>query len=422
MASFVAALAGVVEVTEEPAQATFPVPARQVTVLRPRSRDQVVACVRLAREHGVELHPISGGMNHGYGSRAPRGEAAVIDLAGLNRIVDFDESLAYVTLEPGVTFRQLARYLNAVRADVFASVTGGPADGSVIANALARGDGSGPLGDRWASLCALEVVLPSGQVIETGFGRYGGATVPLSAWGVGPTLDGLFSQSAMGIVTRATVWLTPVPRTVSIGWWTADDLAIVEPLRDLRMRGIATSTVSIWNELKLRSIGVPADRPWGGVVTLYGQSEAHDAALRELAIEAVPQLRFVEADPGPTLGEPGDHNLVSMKSGFLWLSHAVPFTRAHADRAAAICAGTSTALLGVTPRLLSLVVALAWERGDEDDAMMREHDRLFDALVAAGYPPFRTGIQRPAPPSEPYDRIVAAIAAQLAAPTTSSRR
>lgn len=415
MASFVAALAGVVEVTEEPAQATFPVPARVVPVLRPKTRDEVVAAVRIAREHGVVLHPISGGMNHGYGSRAPRGHAALIDLAALNRIVDFDEQLAYVTLEPGVTFRQLARYLQTVRADVFASVTGGPADGSVIANALARGDGSGPLGDRWASLCALEVVLPSGEVIETGFGRYGGPTVPLSPWGVGPMLDGLFSQSAMGIVTRATVWLTPKPRRCAIGWWTSDDLAIVEPLRDLRLRGIATSTVSIWNDVKLRSIGAPADRRWGGIVTLYGQSDAHDAALRELAVDAVPQLRFVEASDGLVLGEPSDHNLVSMQSGFLWLSHAVPFTRAHAEKAGAICDGTSIALLGVTPRYLQTVIALAWERGpDEDAAMMAQHDRLFDALVAAGYPPFRTGLQRPAPPSPDYDRIVTAIARALA--------
>jgi len=417
MASFVAALAGVVEVTEEVAEATFPVPSRVVTVLRPTSRDQVVACVRIASDHRVTLHPISAGMNHGYGSRVPRGDAAIIDLRALDRITDFDERLAYVTLEPGVTFRKLARYLHDVRADVFASTTGGPADGSVIANALERGDGSGPLGDRWASLCALEVVLPSGEVIETGFGRYGGPTVPLAAWGVGPMLDGLFSQSTMGIVTRATVWLTPKPRTCSIGWWTSDDLSVVEPLRDLRLRGIATSTVSIWNDHKLRSIGAPSDHRWGGTLALYGQSEAHDAALRALVVDAIPQLRFVDVDQGPLLGEPGDHNLSAMKSGFVWLSHAVPFTRRHAERAASICDGTSLALLGVTGRFLHTVVALAWDRSpDSDELWMREHDRLYDALVAAGYPPFRSGIQRPPPASAIYDRYVAAIAAALAKP------
>ena len=359
--------------------------------LCPADRDQVAACVRIAADHGVGLHPISRGRNLGYGSRAPlRPGDVVLDLYRLDRIIDFDERMAHVTVEPGVTFRQLADFLRTCRARVFAGVTGGPADASVIANALERGDGSGPLADRFAHLCNLEVVLPTGERIETGFGRFAGTTVaPLGRWGAGPALDGLFSQSGLGVVTRATIWLTPYPRHFELGFFTLDDPArlppLVDALRRLKLAGVISATTPLWNDCKVLPLfggypwaatgGVtplpPAVRAelraraglgwWNGTVSLYGASTRHGLALRELVTDAlgewVSHLRFergpdepLDADParcGPALGVPHDQNVVTAywrkpapptppldpdadRCGMLWLSHAVPFAGDHA--------------------------------------------------------------------------------------------
>ena len=59
----------------------------------------------------MPIYPISTGKNWGYGSRVPLHDGVLVDLGRMNRIVDFDEELAYVTIEPGVTQRQLHAFL-----------------------------------------------------------------------------------------------------------------------------------------------------------------------------------------------------------------------------------------------------------------------------------------------------------------------
>ena len=443
------------------ATATFPTTARVLAIVRPADTSQVAACARVAHELAVPLHPVSRGASWGLGSRAPSRDAVLLDLARLDRIVDFDERLAYVTVEPGVTFRQLAAYLRACRARVFASVIGGPADASVVANALERGDGAGPLGDRFAHACGLEVVLPTGELVHTGYARISGAHVaPLGRWGVGPALDGLFSQSRWGVVTRMTIHLAPYPRHFELAQVALDDdgrlPALIDALRGLRLRGIATAPVPVWNDVKAISVLArypwdeaagttplpPAVRAalrarlgvarWTATVALYGQSVAHAAALRELVVDALAPLARVEvaagpADPldapddacGPALGVPHDRGLAAAywrkrgplparldpdadRCGFLWLGHALPFDGGHARAASDACEAElaaggfepSVALLGVTERVLQLVAAIAYDRDvpGEDARALACHDRLAARLAAFGYPPFRLGL------------------------------
>ena len=459
---------------EVPAVATFPTTARILGRLRPANTAEVQACVRVAHELRVPLHPVSRGKNWGYGSAVPPRDAYVLDLSRLGRIVDFDERLAYVTVEPGVTFGQLSQYLRGVRARVFASVTGGTAGGSVIANALERGDGAGPLGDRFGHLCGLEVVLADGSLVQTGYARFPRAAVaPLARWGVGPALDGLFSQSALGIVTRATIWLAPYPRAFTMASWTADDLpGVVTALRELKLHGVTHATVPIWNDIKALSLVMQCPDPpltaerratlrtgagfghWNGTVSLYGASRAHADALRDCvreALDPVARVKFrdgpddplaaSEDDCGPSLGVAHDRTAASTywrkrtpppddldpdrdRCGFIWLSHAAPFDGTHARRVVDLSEAALTdagfepniALLGVTERALSCVIAIAYDRdiGGDDARALACHDALSAQLVAAGYPPFRTGVQTPRPAGEPrYDTLVDDIARVL---------
>jgi len=69
----------------------------------------------------------------------------------------------------------------------------------------------------WAAArSALRSVLsgsrpPNGSVVHTGFGRFGETPLTsLSSMPAGPYLDGLFTQSNFGIVTRATLWLVAI--------------------------------------------------------------------------------------------------------------------------------------------------------------------------------------------------------------------
>ncbi len=193
--------------------ATFATSQRVSAIVRAGSREEVQACLRVANQLRVPVYPVSRGKNWGFGSRVPvRDGSVLLDLGRMNRIVDFDEALAYVTVEPGVTFADLYAFLRERGSRLFASSTGGSPYASVVGNALERGDGSGPLGDRAAHACALEVVLPTGEVVHTGHDRFAGArTAPVFRWGVGASLDGLFSQSNLGVVTRMTILAHPAP-------------------------------------------------------------------------------------------------------------------------------------------------------------------------------------------------------------------
>src|SRR5690606_11595620 len=175
---------------ERAATATFRTTARPAAILRPANRAEVRRIVQSARQLGVALHPVSRGKNWGFGSRVPpRDGLVLVELARLDKIVAFDEEIAYVTLEPGVSFRQLYQFLRERRSRLFVASTGATPDASVVGNALERGDGSGPYGDRIHPVCGFEAVLGTGEVVHTGFARFDHTPLgPLHRFGVGPAL------------------------------------------------------------------------------------------------------------------------------------------------------------------------------------------------------------------------------------------
>ena len=352
--------------------ATFATASRVPAVIRPGSRDEVQACVRVANEHRVPIYPVSTGKNWGYGSRVPPSDGCVLmELRRLNRITDYDEKLAYVTVEPGVTFRQLHEFLLARKSNLMLSVTGSTLDSSPLGNALERGAGSGPYADRTAHVCGFEVVLPTGDVVHTGFGRFASAkAAKLHRWGVGPYLDGLFAQSNLGIVTEMTMWLAPKPEYFQSCFFGIDDESHLEDLMDalqaLQLRGLFRAGLTVRNDFNVlvrmqqypwEALEGATPMPpellermrkgfwksawwsslWIGSAELHHPSKEHGLAERRIIEDAlgdkVDRLAFVDAEgaafsrwdegdreaaaryfgreDGTGLGVPGDENIRS---------------------------------------------------------------------------------------------------------------
>ncbi|MDB4891450.1 MAG: FAD/FMN-dependent dehydrogenase [Gemmatimonadetes bacterium] len=441
------------------ATATFATTQRVSAVLRPANTAEVQECVRIAGRHRVPVYPVSRGRNWGLGSMVPTSpEAAVIDLSRMNHIVDFDETLAYLTVEPGVTFQQAHDFLRENNSNLFVAVTGGPPDGSLVGNALERGEGSGPYGDRAYHICGLEVVLPSGEVIHTGFRRFANADVaPLRESGVGPSLDGLFIQSNLGIITQLTVWLHPKPKffdefTCPVRD-TADLAALLDAVRPLVLQGtIASHSFGFWNAYKL--LAIRAGYPWTVMAeatplnfralhgrelwmasgALFTHSEQERIAVRAIVEEALahlPQPPFFVTDeqraqypePNSGLGEPTTANLRSAywrkrggaaylfpaidldrdRCGVMWIHPTLPFIGEKVVKAAMLMESVVIEcgfepLIGmscVSGRCINVYLCLMYDRDvpGEDQRAVACHDRVLRELIDAGFPPYRLGVQ-----------------------------
>jgi|ERR1051326_4576956 4-cresol dehydrogenase (hydroxylating) flavoprotein subunit len=265
---------------------TFSVGHRIPAIVRPGSRAEVQECLRIANRRRCPVYPISGGRNWGYGSRVPAADGCVLlDLRRMNRILDFNEELGYVTVEPGVTQAQLQAFLAERNSKLWMDSTGASPECSLIGNTVERGFGHTPYGDHFAHSCGLEIVLPQGEVIETGFARFPAASAaPLYQWGLGPVLDGLFSQSNFGIVTRMTIHLMPAPEYFQAYFFQCPDheqlAGLIDALRPLRMDGTIRSSSHIANDYKVLS--AVEQYPW---MAMEGQTPLEGAVMEKLRRE-----------------------------------------------------------------------------------------------------------------------------------------
>jgi 4-cresol dehydrogenase (hydroxylating) len=246
--------------------ATYLTTQKIAAIIRPGTREELQKCLRTATRHKIAVYPLSSGKNWGYGSRVPpTTQSAIIDLSRINRITDFDENLGYVTVEPGVTQRQLFAFLQEQRSNLWMDATGSSPDCSLIGNTMERGFGHTPYGDHASFVCGLEVMLANGDLVETGYARFPKTRLgPLNRWGLGPSIDGLFTQSNLGIVCRMTIWLMPKPDYFEAFFFKCNRLdglpQVIDALRPLRMADILRSAVHIGNDYKV--LGGIAQYPW----------------------------------------------------------------------------------------------------------------------------------------------------------------
>ncbi|KAJ9133282.1 Vanillyl alcohol oxidase [Pleurostoma richardsiae] len=219
-------------------------------VVCPGSTDDVQAIVRWANKHDIPIYPISLGRNLGYGGAAPRVPGSVvIDLGRrMHSILNIDAENASCVVQPGVTYFRLYEEVQARRLPLWIDCPdlGG---GSLLGNAIDRGVGYTPYGDHFAMHCGMEVVLPNGELLRTGMGAMPGPNgTDNPTWqsfgnAYGPAIDGIFSQSNFGIVTKMGFHLMPETNHQSycLTFQNDDDfeeiVEIIRPLAQQRILG-----------------------------------------------------------------------------------------------------------------------------------------------------------------------------------------
>ncbi|MES1975206.1 MAG: FAD-binding oxidoreductase [Pseudomonadota bacterium] len=411
--------------------------------IAPASVEEVQAVVRLANQHKIPLWPVSRGKNLGYGTAAPRmAGSAVLDLGRMNRILEVDAKLGYCVLEPGVGFFDLYEHLQREKTPLWMSVPGN-AWGSVLGNALDHGIGYTPYGLHARNLCGLEVVLPQGDLVRTGMGAMDGNHAwHLFPFGFGPTWDLMFSQSNLGVVTKAGVWLMPAPETslaMSLDIPNEDDIAwVIDTLAPLKINGTIDQSVFVpsWlgkivlkgqrKDFWDRPGAIPESRVqellkehklgyWHVALRLYGDEDMVKARANVIKKAFKPHIAtpFEEewwhpGDPinsyDPTFGVPSAIALqmgdwVGGRGAHMGFSPVVPATSQHVmsqlKRSRKIIADHDVdfyASFTIGGRFANNINMLMYDR--DDAAQVANMRRLFDALVAdaakAGYGEYRT--------------------------------
>lgn len=429
---------------------TLPDAPRPVAVIRVQETDQVTPIVQIAATHDVPLYPISRGRNWGFGDACPPTPGQVIlDLSALNRILEVHEELGYAVVEPGVTQGQLAAHLRESNSAWWLDMTAAGPGTSVLGNILERG---GTREERSALVCGMQVVLADGTVLRTGYGHYPESRVThVARSGIGPSLDGLFTQSNVGIVTSVGFWLQPKPAHAVKGFYAVPDEAlepVIDALRPLRIRGIIPGMPlqltpvggrSVWlgiTTLSGNPGAVAAHRdeltaalaPWSTVVFPTPADAADSTARAELAsamgvppnpffenmLSRIEPFEMPQVSPAallswlggadvqhptepPTSADPLDHNYGFT---FVWLSCPAlgREVRALLNLVRPILARYDfPELFGlrlVTGRAITLVMRLGFDRDDAErcDAVRVCEQELIEQAIGAGYPPVRTSI------------------------------
>ena len=180
----------------------------------PDNVEEVQKVLRIANQYKIPIYPVSTGKNLGYGGSAPvLSGSVVLDLKRMNRILEVNEANAYALVEPGVSYFDLYRYIQERGLKLWVDVPD-PGWGSPIGNALDRGGGylMPQYRNHFDSHCGMEIVLANGEIMRTGMGALPGSqTWQQYKSGFGPWIDGMFSQSNFGVVTKMGFWLMPEP-------------------------------------------------------------------------------------------------------------------------------------------------------------------------------------------------------------------
>src|ERR1700682_4522656 len=171
---------------------------RPDVVVKPHSDEEVAAVVRLANHHRVPVVPWGGGSGT-QGASIPTQGGIVVDLTGMDRIVEIDEQSMTVTAEAGVNGKRLEAELN--KKGLMLPHYPASAEFATVGGYVAA-RGSGVLSTRYGKIedlvVSLRLVTPTGEIVDT---------LPVPRHAVGPDIAPLFigSEGRPGVVTRAPV-------------------------------------------------------------------------------------------------------------------------------------------------------------------------------------------------------------------------
>jgi D-lactate dehydrogenase (cytochrome) len=250
-------------------------------------KEDVLATLKVAREHGVPVTPFGAGSSL-EGNALPIEGGISLDLSRMNRILSVEPESLCFTAEPGVRREELNKELRS-RGLFFSVDLGANASLGGMAGTNASGSNALRYGDMREQVLGMEVVLSDGRTIRVG----GKARKSSSGYDLKDLLIG--SEGTLGVVTELTVKARPLPaHRESVRAAFEEIGTAVEAAVGLARSGLGLSRVELVDEVMIRAVNAyegadHAERPtlWIELQSSSGAAVAEDVnAAEQLLKEA----------------------------------------------------------------------------------------------------------------------------------------
>ena len=174
-------------------------------LVRAVSAEEVSQVLKYASSRDLPVTPRGAGTGLVGGAVALCG-GIMLDLSRMNRFLELDEENMTLTLEPGVLLMDIAKYVEP--AGFFYPPDPGEKTATIGGNISTNAGGMRAVkyGVTRDYVRGLEAVLPSGEIVELG----GKVVKNSSGYSLKDLLIG--SEGTLGIITRATLRLLPLPK------------------------------------------------------------------------------------------------------------------------------------------------------------------------------------------------------------------
>ena len=190
-------------------------------VVRPQNTEQVSQILRFANEHEIPVTARGAGTGLAGGAVALEG-GIVLDLSGMDRILDIDINNMQIEVEPGVVHSRINEAL--ISEGFFFPPDPGSSAMCTIGGLIAN-NGSGMRSVKYGTtrsyVLDLEVVMADGSVVHTG------SKTLKSSTGYDLTQLMVGSEGTLGVITKAVLKILPLPkaRTVVLVSFETPELA-----------------------------------------------------------------------------------------------------------------------------------------------------------------------------------------------------
>ncbi len=211
-------------------------------VVRPGNRQELAEVVRETVDAGHAVIARGGGMSYSRGYVPAEPDSVLLDMRGMNRVLEINRDDMYVTAEAGVSWRDLNLALEdaGLRTPYWGTLSGihATVGGSLSQNSIFWG--SGRYGSAAESVLGMAVVLADGSILQTGSAGQVHA-LPFFRHH-GPDLTGLFCGDCgtLGVKAAVTLRLLPRDRSRAFGAFAfGDHRAALSAMAEVSRRDLA---------------------------------------------------------------------------------------------------------------------------------------------------------------------------------------